>query len=322
MSVYLKIRNLELKIVMNKLLVILGPTASGKSELAIQLAKLFNGEIVSADSRQVYRGMDLGTSKVPRDTKYKIQDTEYYSDGIRHHLLDIEGPKQRFSATQYQALAYQIIKNIQHGGKLPILCGGTGLYLSSIVENWQFPKIPPQQKIRKELEGKSPKELSKIYQKLDPDGAKFIDKKNKRRLIRAIEVSKTQNKPFWQQRKKSKPMFNTLLIGLKLPKEKLKKRIAERVKKMMKMGLEKEVKTLIKKYGWLPAFQTIGYQEWREYFNNKINKKEVQNLIELHTLQYSKRQMTWFKKMKDVKWIEDPKKAKTIAQTWIKSTDY
>lgn len=285
---------------MNKLLVILGPTASGKSELAIQLAKLFNGEIISADSRQIYKEMDIGTAKPRKNQKF---------NKIQHHLLDIIEPNKSFSVAQYQELAFQAIKNIQRRGKLPILCGGTGLYLSSIVENWQFPKTPPQQKIRKELEGKSPKELFKIYQKLDPEGAKFIAKENKRRLIRAIEVSKTQDKPFWQQREKSNPIFNALLIGLKLPKEKLKRRIAERVKKMMKIGLEKEVKTLIKKYGWLAAFQTIGYQEWREYFNDKINKKEVQNLIELHTLQYSKRQMTWFKKMRDIKWIKDQKEA-------------
>jgi len=278
---------------MNKLLVILGPTASGKSDLAIKIAKFFNGEIVSADSRQVYKEMNIGTAKPIKNNL--------------HHLLNIVNPRQRFSASQYKELAYKAIKDIQNRNKLPILCGGTGLYISSVIENWQFPKLSPQEKLRKELEKKSVKQLFEIYQKLDTKGAKFIAKANKRRLIRAIEVCKANNKPFWQQRKKAKPIFDTLVIGIKLPKEELKKRIAERVEKMIKMGLETEVKSLIKKYGWVPSLQTIGYQEWKEYFEGKINKKEVQNLIELHTSQYSKRQMTWFKKVKDVKWIENPK---------------
>jgi tRNA dimethylallyltransferase len=288
---------------MNKLLVILGPTASGKSELAIKIAKLFNGEIVSADSRQIYKEMNIGTAKPIKDNL--------------HHLLDLISPDKYFSAAQYKELAYKTIKDIQNRGKLPILCGGTGLYISSVIENWQFPKAPPQKRLRKELEKKSTEQLFKIYQKIDPDGAKFIDKKNKRRLIRAIEVCKANNKPFSQQRKSNKPLFDTLIIGIKLPKEKLKKRIALRIKKMMKMGLETEVKILVKKYGWIPSLQTIGYQEWKQYFDNK-NKKEVQDLIELHTIQYSKRQMTWFKKIKNINWINNQEEAIRLTKLFLK----
>jgi len=294
---------------MNKLLVILGPTASGKSDLAIKIAKLFNGEIISADSRQIYKEMNIGTAKPSKDAQ--------------HHLLDIIKPDKHFSVAQYKELAYKIIKDIQSKGKLPILCGGTGLYISSIIENWQFPKVPPQEKLRKELEKKSIEDLFAIYQKLDLNGAKSIDRKNKRRLIRAIEVCKVDDKPFWQQRKNNKPLFDVLIIGIKLPKEELKKRIAKRIKKMMQMGLEIEVKALVKKYGWISSLQTIGYQEWKEYFNkniNKINKKEVQNLIELHTIQYSKRQMTWFKKMKNVQWIEKPEQAIKLTELFLKQS--
>lgn len=291
---------------MNKLLVILGPTASGKSDLAIKIAKLFNGEIVSADSRQIYKEMNIGTAKPIKDNL--------------HHLLDLTNPDKHFSVAQYKELAYKTIKNIQSRNKLPILCGGTGLYISSIIENWQFPKVPPQEKLRKELGKKSAQQLFEIYQKLDPEGAKFIDKKNKRRLIRAIEVCKANDKPFWQQRKSDKSLFDALIIGIKLPKEELKKRIALRIKKMMKMGLETEVKTLVKKYGWISSLQTIGYQEWKEYFDNKINKKEVQNLIELHTIQYSKRQITWFKKIKDAQWIESPEQAIKLTELFFKQS--
>ncbi|HUS51696.1 MAG TPA: tRNA (adenosine(37)-N6)-dimethylallyltransferase MiaA [Candidatus Paceibacterota bacterium] len=290
---------------MNKLLIILGPTASGKSNLAIKIAKLFNGEIISADSRQVYKEMNIGTAKPSKGN-------------IRYHLLDVIEPDKRFSVAQYKELAYKAIKDIQNRNKLPILCGGTGLYISSIIEDWQFPKVPSQEKLRKELEKKSVEQLFKIYQKLDTEGAKSIDKKNKRRLIRAIEVCKANNKPFWQQRKSGKSLFNTLLIGIKLPKEQLRERIAKRTKKMIKMGLETEVKTLKDKYGWIPSLQTIGYQEWKEYFSDKLNKKEVQNLIELHTIQYSKRQMTWFKKMKNIQWIKNPEQAIKLTELFLK----
>jgi len=292
---------------MNKLLVILGPTASGKSDLAVKVAKLFNGEIISADSRQIYKEMNIGTAKPAKDK-------------IRYHLLDIIEPDKHFSAAQYKKLAYKTIKDIHNKNKLPILCGGTGLYISSVIENWQFPKIPPQERLRKKLEEKSVEQLFEIYQKLDPKGANSIDKRNKRRLIRAIEVCKANNKPFWQQRRKNKPPFKVLLIGMKLPKEELKKRITKRTKKMIEMNLKTEVKTLVKKYGWIFSFQTIGYQEWKQYFNNKINEKEVQNLIELHTIQYSKRQMTWFKKMKNVQWIKNPEQAIKLTELFLKQS--
>jgi tRNA dimethylallyltransferase len=290
---------------MNKLLVILGPTASGKSNLAIQLAEIFNGEIISADSRQIFKEMNIGTAKI-------------LNSKIPHHLIDFINPTESFSVAQYKKLAYQTIRNIQKRGKLPILCGGTGLYISSVIENWQFPKISAQNKLREELEKKSIQELLKIYTKLDPQGAEMIDSKNKRRLIRAIEVSSLSNKSFWQQRKKTKPFFNALIIGLKLPKEELKQKVSKRTKKMIQIGLETEVKNLVSKYGWIPSLQSIGYQEWKGYFNDKINKKEVQNLIELHTLQYIKRQMTWFKKMKEIKWIEDPKIAIELTKLFLK----
>jgi tRNA dimethylallyltransferase len=290
---------------MNKLLVILGPTASGKSNLAIQLAEIFDGEIISADSRQIFKEMNIGTAKI-------------LNSKTPHHLIDFINPTESFSVAQYKKLAYQTIENIQKKGKLPILCGGTGLYISSVIENWQFPKIPAQNKLREELETKSIQKLLEIYIKIDPQGAEMIDSKNKRRLIRAIEVSSLSNKSFWQQRKKTKPFFNTLLIGLKLPKEELKQRVSKRTKKMIQIGLETEVKSLVNKYGWIPSLQSIGYQEWKGYFNDKINKKEVQNLIELHTLQYIKRQMTWFKKMKEIKWIENEKIAIELTKLFLK----
>ena len=302
-----------------KLIVILGQTAVGKTKLAIKLAKKFNGAIVSADSRQVYKKMNIGTAK---PTKKEMR-------GIPYHLIDIIWPDQEFNVVIYKKIALQKIKETQEKRKLPFLVGGTGLYIQSIVDNIKFPRVSPQKKLRKKLELRTEKELFKIYKKLDPEGAKFIDKKNKRRLIRAIEVSKVGGFPFWKKRKKGKPLFDVLQIGLLLEKECLKEEIKERIEKMLKMGLEKEVQGLVKKYGWFPALQTIGYQEWFSLVKASENKRKisfsltknerekVKEKIQLHTIQFAKRQMTWFKRDKRIKWIKNYKEAEKLVKNFL-----
>lgn len=291
-----------------KLIVILGPTASGKTELSIKLAKKFDGEIVSADSRQIYKEMDIGTAKPSREELREIP----------HHLIDIVKPNQDFNAALYKKLALKKIKEIHKRKKMPFLVGGTGLYISAVVDNLEFPKIPPNRKLRKELEEKSTKELFEIYRKLDPEGAKYIDKNNKRRLIRAIEVCKISGIPFWRQRKKKKPLYEILQIGIKINKKKLEKKIAKRVNEMIKKGLEKEAEKLFKKYKNVPALDTIGYQEWKDYFNGKIKKEEVIEKIILHTKQYAKRQMAWFKRDKRIHWVKNFKEAERVLQNFLK----
>jgi len=291
-----------------KLIVILGQTASGKSELAIRLAKKFNGEIISADSRQIYKGLDIGTAKL---NKEKIKS-------IPHHLIDIILLKEKFNVALFKELAKEKIKEIHKRKKLPFLVGGTGLYIDALVENFKFPKISLQKKIRKSLDDKNEKELFAIYKKLDPVGAKFIEEKNKRRLIRAIEVCKITKNSFWEKRKKEKAIFESLKIGIKLPKEELEIKIKNRTRKMIKNNLEGEVKKLVKKYGWSVPLQTIGYREWKEYFEKKISKKDVENLISLHTLQFSRRQMTWFSRDKNIKWIQSYKEGEKKIKNFIK----
>ncbi|MFH0987562.1 MAG: tRNA (adenosine(37)-N6)-dimethylallyltransferase MiaA [Patescibacteria group bacterium] len=290
-----------------KLIVVLGPTASGKTELAIKLASKIKGEIVSADSRQIYRKMNIGTAKA----------TKKEQEIIPHHLIDIRNPDRGFNVAVYKKLALKAIKKIHKKGKIPFLVGGTGLYIKSIVENMNFPRIRADKKLRESLESKTEEELFKIYKKLDAEGVKFIDKKNKRRLIRAIEVSKITKKPFWQQRKRGKPLFEFMIIGIKLPKEKLRKRIEKRVEKMFKLGLEKEVRTLVKKYSWLPILQTIGYIEWRDYFENKIKGNEIKEKIKLHTFQFAKRQLTWFERDNSIKWIKNQIEAENLTKQFL-----
>jgi tRNA dimethylallyltransferase len=293
-----------------KLIIILGPTASGKTDLAIKLAKKFNGEIISADSRQIYKEMDIGTAK-PSKKEIKI---------LPHHLINIIKPDQDFNVALYKELVIKATRKIKNKGKIPFLVGGAGLYIKALINNIDFPKVPANKALREKLERKGEKELFKIYKSLDPEGAKIIDRKNKRRLVRAIEVCKITKKPFWQQRKKGERIFNSLIIGIKLPEKELKKRIKTRVEKMFKLGLEKEVKNLTKKYGWdIQPLQTIGYREWKEYLTKRpaITKKELKEKIKLHTIQFTKRQMTWFKKEKRIKWIKNYKEGERPIRNFL-----
>jgi len=263
---------------MTKLIVVLGPTGSGKSELAVKLAKKFNGEIVSADSRQVYKEMDIGTGKIAKKEM----------KGIPHYLLDVTSPKTIFTVVQYRKLALKALKKIFQRGKTPILCGGTGFYIQAVVDGIVIPEVSPNWKLRKKLEKKTVAELYKMLKKLDPQRAKTIEKKNPRRLIRAIEIVTKINGPVPILKKESLP-YPVLMIGIKVSKEELKRRITKRVKKMIKMGLEKEAKKF--------PVPVIGYQEW--------SSTNPQDLIIQHTLQYAKRQMTWFKRDKRVHWVKN-----------------
>jgi len=290
-----------------KLIVILGQTAAGKTKMAIGLAKKFNGEIISADSRQVYKEMEIGVSK----------PTKKERENIPHHLIGIVKPDQEFNVALYKEIAIKKIKEVNKRQKLPFLVGGTGLYISSIINNLYFPKVTPDKKLRKKLESKTKKELLSIYKKTDPEGYNFIEKGNKRRLIRAIEVCKKTKNSFWKQREKGKEMFDILKIGIK--KNNLKKIIEKRTEKMIKQGLEKEAKELIGKYGNIQSLNTIGYKEWKEYLKGEITKIKVKELINLHTLQFAKRQMTWFKKEKDICWIKEKREAIKLISEFIKN---
>jgi tRNA dimethylallyltransferase len=331
----------------NKLIVILGPTASGKSELALKLAlRLRSGqarkkfgikgaEIVSADSRQIYREMNIGTAKIPRDKKSirfsglaeKARNNKLRPVLIKkipHYLIDIINPNNNFSVAEYKKLAIRIIRDIQTRGKIPILAGGTGLYISAIVDNIEIPKVKPNPALRKKLEKIPLNALLKRLKKLDPYTFKIIDKNNKRRIIRALEVTISTGKPFSAQREKGAPLFDILEIGIDIPRKKLYKKIDQRVEKMInpehgervngersrtiKDNLIKETKRLLKKYSWnLPAMSGIGYKEIEMYLRGEITLERAKELIKFATHAYARRQITWFKKDKRIKWIKTNK---------------
>jgi len=292
-----------------KLIVILGPTASGKSELAIKLAKKFNGEIISADSRQVYKEMNIGTGKV---TKKEML-------GITHHLLDVASPKRRFTVTQYRKLTLGAISKILKKGKVPFLCGGTGFYIQAIVDGILIPEVPPDWKLRKNLAKKTVKELYKILKKLDPKRARTIEKKNPRRLIRALEIVIKTKKPVPTLKKKPLPC-PILMIGIKKGKEKLRELIEKRFFKWLEQGFLKEILKL-RKFGisWQKIEEFgIHYRIAAQYLQNKITDKEMieNSLIELKN--YAKRQITWWKSNKRIHWVKNKKVAEKLVEKFLK----
>ena len=329
---------LKKKLFRPKIIVVLGQTASGKSEFAVKLAKKFNppvgGEIISADSRQVYKGLDIGSGKI---IKKEMK-------GVPHHLLDITSPKRTFTVYQYQKLAKKALKDIIKRGKIPIICGGTGLYIDSIIYGIKFPEVPPNPKLRKKLEKRTTEELFKQLQKLDPRRAQNIDKYNRRRLIRALEIILITNKPIPNaitNDSKISP-YNFLKIGIKKSPEELKKLIAKRLKKRIKIGMIKEVKNLRNpptggglswqrlddlglEYRYVSRFLRQRAQIYADLTLTNAEKKkmvekikkEMVDLILKESWQYAKRQMTWFKKNGQIRWIKNEKEAYKIIKRFL-----
>lgn len=276
-----------------KLIVILGQTATGKSDLAVRLALKFNGEVISADSRQVYRGLDIGTGKI---TKEEMR-------GVRHHLLDVLSPRRQFSVAEYQKLARQAMADIARRGKIPIICGGTGLYIDAVVNGKTFPEVPPNPNLRKQLNSKTSKQLFEILKKLDPRRAKNIDAKNPRRLIRAIEIAMALGcVPRYTLHATH---YKILKIGLKLQDKKLRKNIHKRLVKRMGQGMVAEAKRLHARGLSWKRMEALGleYRYLSKYLTGKISKEEMLKKLETEIWRYAKRQMTWFKRDKEIKWF-------------------
>ncbi len=303
------------------LIVILGPTASGKTDLAVDCAKEFHGEIVNADSRQIYKEIDIASAKpkLTKTDKLINQETEKLYLDIPHHLFNIVKPNEDFNVTHFQARAFQTIDDVLARKKLPFLVGGTGLWISAVVDNFTIPNVPPNEEVQ--TRDRAHLTTQQLYEEMvakDPDVAAFINAHNRRRIMRALEVMKATGKPFSAQRKKNEPRYRTLLLGLTLPMETLEKRIALRVDTMMRDGLLDESKHLLEIYDHhLPALSSINLREWKNYFNRKQTLPETLALIRLHNRQYAKRQMTWFKKDKRICWIKNKDEAENLIKTFL-----
>ena len=324
-----------MSIIKQKILVILGPTSSGKSDIAIKLAKKFHGEIISADSRQIYRGMDIGTGKVtgkflPVIPSERSESRDpaavrkiYMSHDIPHYMIDIISPRTDYNVAKFKKQAEKIIEDILNRGKLPIICGGTGFWISAVVDDINFPEVKPNWNLRKKLEKYSVDKLFLMLKKLDSKRAKTIDAKNGVRLIRAIEICKAIKK-VPQIRNTKYEILNTkyefLQIGIKLSQEKLHANIKKRLEQRFNQGMIDEVKKLhAQGLNWkkIQSFG-LGYFWIPLYLQNKLTKEELFEKVFQAEKNYAKRQMTWFKQDKRIEWFENYKEIEKTAKIFLK----
>lgn len=285
-----------------KIIAVVGPTASGKTALAVEIARLIGGEVISADSRQIYTGLDLGTGKV---TKGEMR-------GVPHHLLDVANPKRKFTVVQYESLATRAIRDILKRGKVPIICGGTGFYIDAVLTDTSFPAVPPNTALRNELEKLSSEELFERLVTVDPARAETVDPKNSRRIIRAIEIATVLGKVPTQSEGVEK--YDTLYIGLTPPKEELAERIHTRLLARMKRGMVAEARHLREQGLSWKRMDSLGleYRFLAQFLQSKITKEQMLDLLEIAIRQYSKRQMVWFKRNKNIKWFAPTDKTKIL----------
>ena len=305
---------------MNKLIAIIGPTGIGKTKLAIQLASRFDGEIINADSRQIYRHMDIGTAKPIGEELAAVP----------HHLVDIIEPDKEFSLAEYQQLTDKTIHDIQARGKIPFFVGGSGLYVWAVLEGWIVPKVAPDVYFRKELEKRAElgqgDDLYRELKQIDPSAAEKIDPHNIRRVIRALEVNKFADSTFSHLQKKQPPPFQTLIIGLTAERKELYPRADERVDNMLKQGFVDEVSKLLK-MGYnltLPSMSSIGYREIGQYLSGGMTLEEAVYKIKTGTHRFIRHQYAWFR-LKDerIKWFDIEKvnqgEIESAAEEFIKN---
>lgn len=271
----------------------MGPTASGKSDFAVKLALERNGEIISADSRQVYKGLDIGSGKI----------TEKERKGVRHYLLDVVSPKKIFTASDYSRLGKKAVDNIISRGKLPIICGGTGFYIDALLYNNATAPVPPSPEIRKKLEKLTTEELAQKLAEIDPDRFASIDTKNRVRLIRALEIVLSTGKPVPKNNKSIR--YDAEKIGLLRPMDKLDRRIELRLDRRLGEGMINEVSDLHKKgVSWKRLYELgLEYRYISLYLRKKLSYDEMRGQLLTAIKQYARRQMTWFKRDKEISWI-------------------
>lgn len=285
-----------------KIVVIVGPTASGKTSLSIELAKKINGEIISSDSMQIYKDMNIGTAKV---TKEEAQN-------IKHYLIDFLSPEERYTVSDFKKDSEKAISEILSKGKMPIVVGGTGLYVNSLIYGIEYQDMEYDEEYRNELmkKAETPEGLKELYEeanKIDSEAMKKISENDKKRIVRVLEIYKATGKTKTEQEilsKQKELKYDFKIFGITFDREKLYDRINRRVDIMIDQGLEEEVKNLISKYSKFPtAMQGLGYKEVVQYFDGELSREEMIEKIKQESRRYAKRQLTWFRKNKDIIWL-------------------
>lgn len=285
---------------------IVGPTATGKSALALRLAERFNGEIIAADSRTIYRFLDIGTAKPARDVVSMELSCgcAFRSGGVAHHLIDRLDPSETVSVARFKSLALECIAGIVARKKVPFIVGGTGQYVDAIVHPADFPSVPPDQSLRAMIDNLPMSERLSLLRERDPRTAELIDVKNPRRVARALEIVLATG-AVRPEIVLAEPIVRALSLGITLSPPAIRERIEQRVEEQLAAGLQNEAIVLARQYGWdAPALKSIGYHEWRSWYEGSSILNEVRSRLIIDTRQYAKRQMTWFKRDASVCWFD------------------
>ena len=293
---------------MQKVLVIIGPTAVGKTAFGIECARAFDGEIISGDSIQIYKGLDIGSAK----------PTEEELSAAKHHLIDIIDPKDKYSVRQFQQLARECILKISEEGKLPIIVGGTGLYIKAALYDYVFYEEEEEDELFEDL---SNQQLYDLLQEKDPEALEKIHINNRKRLVRALNIYNKHHTGISQIKAQQahKPLYDCLIIGLTAERDELYRRIDERVDQMIRDGLKEEIEKLLKQGVGFDdqCMQGIGYKEWKEYFEGSRSLQECIDQIKVNSRHFAKRQYTFFKNQLDVRWFYDIQEAKQEVEKWL-----
>jgi len=306
--------------VLPRIVSIVGPTAAGKTALGLRLAKAFDGEIINSDSRQIYQVFDIGTGKPPGHRGVKNGHRAYLVDGVSHYLMDFLDPLKTFTVPEWRDAALKAIKGITKRGHLPIVVGGTGLYVQSLIDNFKFPQIAPNPTFRTALETKPLADLVKLLIKLDPAAVQAVDLKNPRRVIRALEVITFTGQPFTKQKISGKPLVDALQIGIDHPREELYRRNDATVTQMIKDGWVDEIAMILKRKipETAPAMTSIGYRELLKAIKGEMPMQDAIEATKRAVRHYAKRQLTWFRKDKRIHWVKDEDEAMKLVEEWMK----
>lgn len=302
-----------------RIVCVVGPTSSGKTALGIRLAKKLKGEIVNADARQIYKYFDIGTGKPQGKPGMAYGHRAYIVKGVPHYLMDFLDPREAFTVVEWRERAVRAMRGILGRQHLPIIVGGTGLYLSALIDNFSFPKVAPHPVMRKAFETKPLAELIALLLKLDPSAAQTVDMKNPRRVIRALEVATFTGRPFTEQKTLARPQFDVFQVGIRWSREDLFRRIDAEIDAMVIRGWVDEVQRVIKNHipNTAPAMSSIGYRELLEYLNGAGTLPSAISATKQAVHKYAKRQETWFKRDIRIRWAKNESEAMKLVKGWL-----
>jgi tRNA dimethylallyltransferase len=306
-----------------RIVCVVGPTSSGKTDLAIRLSQQFQGEIVNADARQCYAQFSVGTGK-PVGTRGTFEGRRaYLVDGVPHYLMDFLDPSVQLTAAEWRESALTAIKGIHQRNRLPIVVGGTGLYLQALIDNYSFPKVEPKPHLRAAFEKKTLEELAALLVKLDPDAAQAVDLKNPRRVIRALEVITFTGKPFTAQKKLGKPLVEAFQVGIHWPREELNARIDAQIENMIDRGWIDEIREIVASgvSPDAPAMTSIGYRELLAYIRGEKTLESAVAACKTAVHRYAKRQETWFRHDPRIHWAHDEDEAVEMVEEWLRAEE-